>query len=119
MAAVDHRFARATFALKAELWVRRTRLAIIAPDLRHSRRAQADFHLSGCPNLASHLYRRFARDVALDYNGQGQIMENALMPAAAALSYEMGVTRLFGLCDLGNAGLARRLVGGRRGTCLE
>src|SRR3954447_15356741 len=39
--------ARATFALKAGLCVRRARLAIVAPDLRHSRRSQADFPLIG------------------------------------------------------------------------
>jgi hypothetical protein len=33
--------------LKAGLWVRRTRLAIVAPDPRHSRRSQADFPLIG------------------------------------------------------------------------
>src|SRR5664279_3807377 len=37
--------ARATFALKAGLCVRRTRLAIVAPDMRHSRRSQAVFPL--------------------------------------------------------------------------
>jgi hypothetical protein len=31
--------------LKAGLWVRRARLAIVAPDLRHFRRSQADFPL--------------------------------------------------------------------------
>jgi hypothetical protein len=33
--------------LKAGLWVRRARLAIVAPDPRHSRRSQADFPLIG------------------------------------------------------------------------
>src|SRR3954467_13249343 len=37
--------ARATFALKAGAWVRRIRLAIVAPDLRHSRRSQAELPL--------------------------------------------------------------------------
>jgi len=37
--------ASATFALKAGLWVRRARLAIVAPDMRHSRRSQADLPL--------------------------------------------------------------------------
>src|SRR5208337_2694487 len=37
--------ASATFALKAGLCVRRTRLAIVAPGMRHSRRSQADFPL--------------------------------------------------------------------------
>jgi hypothetical protein len=31
--------------LKAGLWVRRARLAIVAPDMRHSRRSQADLPL--------------------------------------------------------------------------
>src|SRR5271154_1699015 len=39
--------ASATFALKAGLCVRRARLAIVAPDQRHSRRSQADFPLIG------------------------------------------------------------------------
>src|ERR1700712_4977590 len=39
--------ASATFALKAGLCIRRARLAIVAPDLRHSRRSQADFPLIG------------------------------------------------------------------------
>src|SRR3954470_4832590 len=39
--------ARATFALKAGLCVRRARLAIVTPDMRHSRRSQADFPLIG------------------------------------------------------------------------
>src|SRR3954464_868245 len=34
--------ASATFALNAELCVRRARLAIVTPDLRHSRRLQAE-----------------------------------------------------------------------------
>src|SRR3954466_1512221 len=37
--------ARATFALKAGAWVRRIRLAIVAPDLRHSHRSQAELPL--------------------------------------------------------------------------
>jgi hypothetical protein len=37
--------ASATFALKAGTWVRRVRLAIVAPDPRHPRRFQADFPL--------------------------------------------------------------------------
>jgi hypothetical protein len=34
--------ANATFALNAGLWVRRARLDIFSPDLRHPRRAQAE-----------------------------------------------------------------------------
>src|SRR5205823_2561952 len=37
--------ASATFALNAGLWLRRARLDIIAPDLRHLRRAQAEIPL--------------------------------------------------------------------------
>jgi hypothetical protein len=37
--------AKATFVLKAEAWVQRIRLAIVAPDLRHSRRSQAELPL--------------------------------------------------------------------------
>ena len=37
--------ATATFALKAGAWVRRVRLAMVAPDPRHPRRFQADFPL--------------------------------------------------------------------------
>jgi hypothetical protein len=37
--------ANATFALKAGLWVRRTRLVMVAPDTRHSRRSQAEIPL--------------------------------------------------------------------------
>jgi hypothetical protein len=33
--------------LKAGLCVRRARFAIVAPDMRHSRRSQADFPLIG------------------------------------------------------------------------
>jgi hypothetical protein len=44
------RAASATFALKAALCVRLTRLAMLDPDTRHYRRSQADFHLSDCPN---------------------------------------------------------------------
>jgi hypothetical protein len=39
--------ANATFALKAGLWVRRARFAILSPDPRHLRRSQADFPLVG------------------------------------------------------------------------
>jgi hypothetical protein len=50
--------ASATFALNAGLCVRRARLAIVAPDLRHSRRLQAETPLIdlsefGQPPLAS------------------------------------------------------------------
>jgi hypothetical protein len=38
--------------LKAGLCVRRARLAIVAPDLRHSRRSQADFPLIGLSEFA-------------------------------------------------------------------
>jgi hypothetical protein len=38
--------------LKAGLWVRRARLAIVAPDPRHSRRSQADFPLIGLSEFA-------------------------------------------------------------------
>ncbi|MGC1520860.1 MAG: hypothetical protein WA803_04910, partial [Steroidobacteraceae bacterium] len=38
--------------MKAGLWVRRARLAIVAPDLRHSRRSQADFPLIGLSEFA-------------------------------------------------------------------
>src|SRR3954452_10500282 len=44
--------ARATFALKAGLCVRRARLAIVTPDMRHSRRSQADFPLIGLSEFA-------------------------------------------------------------------
>jgi hypothetical protein len=44
--------ASATFALKAGLCVRRARLAIVAPDPRHSRRSQADFPLIGLSEFA-------------------------------------------------------------------
>src|SRR5271170_7958515 len=44
--------ASATFALKAGLWVRRARLAIVAPDPQHSRRSQADFPLIGLSEFA-------------------------------------------------------------------
>jgi hypothetical protein len=44
--------ASATFALKAGLCVRRARLAIVAPDLQHSRRSQADFPLIGLSEFA-------------------------------------------------------------------
>src|ERR1019366_3465715 len=53
--------ASATFALKAGLWVRRARLAIVAPDMRHSRRSQAETQLIdlsefGQPPLTSKLF---------------------------------------------------------------
>src|SRR3954471_15570787 len=44
--------ARATFALKAGFCVRRARLAIVTPDMRHSRRSQADFPLIGLSEFA-------------------------------------------------------------------
>src|SRR3954465_4389950 len=44
--------ASATFALKAGLWVRRARFAIIAPDRRHSRRSQAEIPLIGLSEFA-------------------------------------------------------------------
>src|SRR4051812_35742228 len=44
--------ARATFALKAGLCARRARLAIVSPDMRHSRRSQADFPLIGLSEFA-------------------------------------------------------------------
>src|SRR3954465_13678288 len=44
--------ARPTFALKAGLCVRRARLAIVTPDMRHSRRSQADFPLIGLSEFA-------------------------------------------------------------------
>src|SRR3954452_12256534 len=44
--------ARATFALKAGLCVQRARLAIVTPDMRHSRRSQADFPLIGLSEFA-------------------------------------------------------------------
>src|SRR3954449_12761710 len=53
--------ASATFALNAELCVRRARLAIVTPDLRHSRRLQAETPLTdlsefGQPALASRFW---------------------------------------------------------------
>src|SRR3954454_8490043 len=44
--------ATATFALKAGWCVRRARLAIVTPDMRHSRRSQADFPLIGLSEFA-------------------------------------------------------------------
>src|SRR3954470_8619583 len=65
--------ASATFALNAELCVRRARLAIVTPDLRHSRRLQAETPLIGLcefgqPALSSHSPRRAA---ALHRAGNG------------------------------------------------
>src|SRR2546423_1768205 len=44
--------ASATFALNAGLWLRRARLDIIAPDLRHPRRAQAEIPLTDLSEFA-------------------------------------------------------------------
>src|SRR4051812_18463367 len=44
--------ASATFALKAGLCVRRARRVIVTPDMRHSRRSQADFPLIGLSEFA-------------------------------------------------------------------
>src|SRR3954466_5453973 len=54
--------ASATFALNAELCVRRARLAIVTPDLRHSRRLQAEAPLIdlsefGQPALSGAIWR--------------------------------------------------------------
>src|SRR3954447_8261993 len=52
--------ARATFALKAGLCIRRARLAIVTPDMRHSRRSQADFPLIDLSEFAQPPLRRLA-----------------------------------------------------------
>src|SRR5690242_17646585 len=50
--------ASATFALKAGLCVRRARLTIVTPDIRHSRCSQADFPLIGLSEFAQPPLRR-------------------------------------------------------------
>src|SRR5271166_4565041 len=63
--------ASATFALKAGLCVRRTRLAIVAPDMRHSRRSQADFPLIDLSEFARPPLgaRRYREPVVLLFAG--------------------------------------------------
>src|SRR5689334_12925228 len=76
--------ASATFALKAGLCVRRARLAIVTPDMRHSRRSQADFPLIGLSEFAQ---PPLSSDQLRPHHLQAPATVNLAMPSASMSSF--------------------------------
>jgi hypothetical protein len=76
------------FALKAGLWVRRARLAIVAPDLRHSRRSQAETPLIDLSEFGQPPLPSTSNPLPSTANGttpspQGNRMDDAVIRAQA------------------------------------